>query len=132
MIDANIIFSAFYYPKSRIALMVNYVRNNHILVISEYVINELLDAIEDKNPDDVSKVEELIYSIADEVFTFDCIDKNKYPYIRDIDDIEVLANAIESRVDILITGDTDFDEVKIDKPRIMKPRQFQDEFMEEN
>jgi len=129
MIDSNIIFSAFYYPKSRIAYMINYIRSNYLLIISEYVIKDLLDAIEDKNPKDVPKIQEFIYTIADEIFTFDYTNDNKYPYIRDHDDIGVLANAIEAQVDILITGDTDFDDVKIDKPRIMKPRQFQDEYM---
>jgi predicted nucleic acid-binding protein len=52
-----------------------------------------------------------------------------YPKIRDIDDFPVLVAAIESNVDILITGDKDFDEIKIDRPRIMKPRKFADEYM---
>ena len=58
-------------------------------------------------------------------------DQSKYPHIRDMKDFPVLIAAIESGTDIFITGDADFDEIKIDKPRIMKPRQFQDEFMEE-
>jgi predicted nucleic acid-binding protein len=54
---------------------------------------------------------------------------NMVDYIKDIKDLPVLVAAIEAQVDILITGDTDFDDVKIDKPRIMKPRQFQDEYI---
>jgi predicted nucleic acid-binding protein len=52
-----------------------------------------------------------------------------YPKIRDIDDFPILAAAIESNVDILITGDKDFDEIIIDRPRIMKPRKFADEYI---
>jgi AbrB family looped-hinge helix DNA binding protein len=48
----------------------------------------------------------------------------EYPNIRDIDDLPVLANAIESEVDLLITGDKDFEDVIIEKPRIMKHREY--------
>jgi predicted nucleic acid-binding protein len=40
-----------------------------------------------------------------------------------------LSAAIESNADIFITGDKDFDEINIDKPIIMKPRKFADEYM---
>jgi predicted nucleic acid-binding protein len=40
-----------------------------------------------------------------------------------------LAAAIESNVDILITGDKDFDEIIIDRPKIMKPGKFVDEYI---
>jgi len=53
----------------------------------------------------------------------------KYPNIRDIDDLPVLANAIESKVDVLITGDKDFDDVIIDIPKIMKPREYIEKHM---
>jgi predicted nucleic acid-binding protein len=39
------------------------------------------------------------------------------------------AAAIESNADILITGDKDFDEITIDRPMIMKPRKFADEYI---
>jgi hypothetical protein len=41
----------------------------------------------------------------------------------------VLINAIESDVDLLITGDKDFDDVIIEKPKIIKPRRYIDEYM---
>jgi predicted nucleic acid-binding protein len=40
-----------------------------------------------------------------------------------------LALAIESGADILITGDKDFDDVKIDKPMILSPRKFGEKFL---
>jgi len=58
-------------------------------------------------------------------------DINQHPAIRDEKDIPVLAAAIESKVDIFITGDKDFDDVKIERPRIMKPKQYSDEYMYE-
>jgi predicted nucleic acid-binding protein len=55
------------------------------------------------------------------------VDSNKYSKITK--DVEVLANAIESNIDIFITGDNDFYDIDIDKPRIIKPSQYQNEFM---
>ena len=68
-------------------------------------------------------------NLIDQVIDVKGIDPTKYPTIRDIDDLPVLAAAIILKVDILITGDKDFDDVVVDKPRILKPRQFQDEYM---
>jgi predicted nucleic acid-binding protein len=62
------------------------------------------------------------------------VDYKKYPQVRDKDDIPLLASAIEAEAeaeaDIFITGDKDFDEIKITKPRIMKPRNYIEEYME--
>ena len=54
------------------------------------------------------------------------IDEQQYPKIRDIKDLPVLASAILSDSDILITGDKDFEDVKIDKPLIFTPTKYFD------
>jgi putative PIN family toxin of toxin-antitoxin system len=46
--------------------------------------------------------------------------------IRDLDDRPILRAAIKSNVDILITGDKDFLESGITKPKIMTPSEFLD------
>jgi predicted nucleic acid-binding protein len=56
---------------------------------------------------------------------------SEYPKIRDVNDFPVLIMAIESGVDLLITGDKDFDEITIDRPKILNPRKFMDEYMNE-
>jgi predicted nucleic acid-binding protein len=43
----------------------------------------------------------------------------------------LLVNAIESNVDILVTGDKDFEEIIIKKPEIMKPRNYIEKHMKE-
>ena len=52
------------------------------------------------------------------------IDEKKYPKIRDIKDLPVLVSAILSDADILVTGDKDFEDVKIDKPLIFTPTKY--------
>jgi predicted nucleic acid-binding protein len=45
------------------------------------------------------------------------------------DDIPLLASAIETDADIFITGDKDFDDIKITRPKIMKPKDYIEEYM---
>lgn len=52
------------------------------------------------------------------------IDEKRYPKIRDIKDLSVLVSAILSEADILLTGDKDFEGVKIDKPLIFTPSKY--------
>jgi predicted nucleic acid-binding protein len=54
---------------------------------------------------------------------------SKYPKVRDPKDIPVLAFAIEGQADIFLTGDKDFEDIKLDKPRIMTPKEFEAEFL---
>jgi len=129
MIDANVIFSATLFRESPISMMVEHIIENHTLVLCPYVINEAKESFKNKFPVKYHEIEDYIENIHHVMVDLNYIDESKYPYIRDHDDLEVLANAIESGVDILITGDADFDDIKIDKPRILKPRQFQDEYM---
>jgi predicted nucleic acid-binding protein len=76
-----------------------------------------------------SNLRKFIKRLKYELVDVEIINYKKYPNIRDIDDLPVLANAIESKVDLLITGDKDFDDVMIDKPKILKPRMYLDEYM---
>ena len=51
--------------------------------------------------------------------------------IRDIKDYPVLYTAIIEDVDILVTGDKDFSDIDVEKPKIMSPTQFMENFLEE-
>jgi len=129
MIDANVLYSALYKPNSIVAKIVEHIIDNHTLIISKYTISEAETKFIEEYPYMFLELNLLLKSLPDEVFELKSIDKKKYPPMRDIKDIPVLAAAIESKVDIFITGDKDFDDVKIEHPRILKPRQYSDEFM---
>ena len=44
-------------------------------------------------------------------------------------DYPVLYTAIIEDIDVLITGDKDFSDIEIDKPEIMTPGEFIEEFL---
>ena len=129
MLDSNVLFSAFYLKDSAIANMVKFIKTNHTIVLCNCIITETKENFLEKYPDKYQKLDEYLDSIYDELYDLENIDLKKYPNIRDIDDIEILATAIETNVDILITGDTDFHTVYINKPNILTPKQFRDKYI---
>jgi len=71
--------------------------------------------------------EEFLVKLTYEYFyTPQHIEISKYPSIRDKEDLPILVFSILADVDVLITGDKDFSEVEIDKPKILTPREFMD------
>jgi predicted nucleic acid-binding protein len=74
-------------------------------------------------------MKEFMKKVPYELYVLNKINNKKYPSIRDVDDLPVLANAIESNSDLLVTGDKDFDDIIIEKPKIIKPRKYIDEYV---
>ena len=129
MVDANIIVSAILFPKSIISETVKHIVYNSKIILCQYTIDEIKTVFNRKFPHRINEMEEYLEKLPYKLFTLKEINFRKYPRIRDIDDIPILACAIESKVDILITGDKDFDEIVIKKPIIMKPKKYKDEYM---
>ena len=129
MLDANVLVSAILIRHSKVADVVRHIKDNHKLVLCRYLIDEVIDTYHEKFPDMVDDMISTFAELNYELFELKHIDSKKYPKIRDIKDLPILANAIEAQVDILITGDKDLEAVKIEKPRILKPRDYQNEFM---
>ena len=129
MVDSNVIFSANLIRNSTMANIVSHVIKNHSMVLCQYVIDEVIVAYTKKFPHKFDEIVGYLDDLPFELFVLTDYDERKYPDNRDRKDIPILANAIESGVDIFITGDKDFDDVNIAKPRILKSQQYVKEFM---
>ena len=129
MVDTNIIISAGLFPESNIGKALTHIAKNHKLVLCRYTLDELKNVFKKKFPERISYLNEFVKKLKYEFIDIDIKDYKKYPQIRDIDDMPILAYAIESKVDLLITGDNDFNDIKIKKPKIMKPRKYIDKYM---
>jgi len=132
MVDANIVVSAILFPKSIIANVLKHLIDNFSLVLSKYTICEVEDVFNEKFPHRIIEMRKFLQETPYELFTLNKTINKKYPDIRDIDDLPVLVNAIESKVDLLITGDKDFNDVMIKKPEILTPRKYIDEYINLN
>ena len=96
----------------------------HQLVLSSYVVQELKDVVRRKFASKVGVVDTLLAKMNYEyVYTPDTLDEMLFE-IRDVKDYPVLYTAILEDVDILVTGDSDFGDVDVDKPEILKPAEF--------
>lgn len=126
MVDANIIISTILFPQSIISETVKHIISYDTLVLCQYTIDEINEVFRKKFPHRINEMKIFMEKLPYKLFSLSKIVDRKYPKIRDIDDLPVLANAIEANVDILITGDKDFDDVIIKKPRILKPREYLD------
>jgi predicted nucleic acid-binding protein len=116
-------------PNSIVAKSFQHLTDNYNLVLSEYTIYEIEDVFNEKFPHKIDEMKDFIKNIPYELFIFNEADNKKYPKIRDINDLPVLINAIESNVDLFITGDKDFNDLIIDKPKIITPRKYIEEYI---
>ena len=98
---------------------------NHCVVLCSYSLEELYRVTERKAPNKLKTVEiflqKLPYRLVHTPRT-DLIDTDFN--LRDAADYPILQSAVLADVDVLITGDNDFDEVELDRPEIMNPSEF--------
>ena len=129
MIDTNIIISIAIFNSKTLETMLTEVRNNHQLVLCSYIIDELNEVVERKFPTKQTLVDTFLLKIPYEIeYTPKNIPDIKELEMRDVKDRPVLYSAILGNVDILITGDKDFDDVGIEKPQIMSATEFLDAY----
>ena len=130
MLDTNVLISAILFPGDKINNMMNYIFLRHQLVLSSYVVEELKSVVRRKFPKEEPVIEKLLLMMSYEyVYTPDDMKENLFS-IRDVKDYPVLYTAIIEDIDILITGDRDFEDIIIDKPLIMTPKEFSDKYIQ--
>ena len=129
MLDTNVLISALLFPGTRMDTMMNNIFMEHQLVLSSYVVEELNRVVQRKFPGKETAVRKMLLKMSYEyVYTPEEFDTELF-HIRDMKDYPVLYTAIIEDIDILITGDKDFSDIEIDKPEIMTPGEFIEEFL---
>ena len=124
MFDTNILVSAIVFRSRLINDIIAIVAKKHTLVLCSYVIDELHEVIDEKFSCKKVEIEKFLYELPYEyIYTPDYLPPSLFP-IRDEDDKNVLFSAILADVDILVTGDKDFDDVDIERPEILSPRTY--------
>ena len=124
MLDTNILVSALLFSGETINTMMRKVTSDHKLVLSSYVVDELIDVTKRKFPNKIDTVEMLLSQLSYELVDSPEQTENDLFAIRDLKDYPALFVAIKEDIDIFITGDDDFDDVVIEKPEIMTAAEF--------
>ena len=129
MLDTNVLISILFFPSKKFMQMLQYITQEHQLVLSSFVTDELIAVAEKKFPSKKKVIDKFLTELSYEfVYTPKTFEKGLFE-IRDIDDYPVLYTAIIENIDIFITGDKDFTDVDIEKPRIMTPSDFIDKYV---
>jgi len=124
MLDTNVLVSAIIFPNERMDSLICKAILDHQLVLSSYIIDELIGVTKHKFSQKIKDVDlfltrvpyELVYTPIEQTYDFF--------NIRDIDDYPILYSAITEDVDLFVTGDNDFYDVEIEKPIIITPADF--------
>lgn len=130
MLDTNVLLSALLFPGARINQMMQSIFEEHRLVLSSFVVEELTYVVKRKFPKKLQAVDSFLAAMSFElVYTPQEIEPGLFE-IRDAKDYPVLYTAIREDVDVLITGDKDFSDVDVEHPEILTPAQFLDRYVE--
>lgn len=124
MFDTNVLISMLFFPNKKFELIMSRIFLSHTLVLSSFVIDELVAVAERKFSAYKKDVDMFLSHAAYEmVYTPQTMDSGLFE-IRDANDYPVLYSAITEDVDILVTGDKDFKDVAIEKPEILTPTEL--------
>ena len=130
-IDTNILISSLLHrysiPHRAILKSTNY---PYFGVVSDYCLKELDAVIDNKFP---NRIIELRKTLSEFLPTLNVVTTSSEAYdvellLRDPNDKLVLRAALQINADIMITGDKDLLELNINKPKIITPREFIDNY----
>ena len=131
MLDTNVLLSVLLFPGARMNRMMQAIFEEHRLVLSSFVVEELTYVIKRKFPGKLQTVDRLLSSMSFELaYTPQKLEHGLFE-IRDTKDYPVLYTAILEDVDVLISGDKDFSDVNVDRPEILTPAQFLERYVED-
>ena len=125
LIDTNIALSAFLSPDGRTADVLKFaIRAEHTICLCTWSIDELRVVVQRKFPDKMQALELFLLEFSYELLLTPAALPQDLPPIRDVNDLPILASAIMGDVDLLLTGDKDFDAVDVGRPVILSPARF--------
>ncbi|HIV90884.1 MAG TPA: putative toxin-antitoxin system toxin component, PIN family [Candidatus Eisenbergiella stercoravium] len=129
MYDTNVLLSSILFPNQRFSQMLEYISQNHRLVLSSFVIEELFAVTKRKFPEKQKVIDRFLTDLSYEYVYTPHQMKSGLFEIRDPNDYPVLYIAVIENIDILITGDKDFTSLIIEKPQILTPSDFISKYM---
>jgi len=128
MLDTNVLISAIIFPNERMDSLICKATLDHQLVLSSYIIDELINVTERKFPAKIKDVDLFLTRLPYELVYTPREQNHDFFLIRDIDDYPILYSAIIEDIDLFISGDNDFYDVEIEKPEIITPSDFLEKY----
>ena len=128
-LDTNILLSVIVFKSRKLAAMLDWICQNHTLILSTYVLDECREVVQRKNAALIPALDRFLESLPYEiVYTPQTLPDHGLFTIRDSDDEKVVYSAISASADLLISGDKDLLAVELEKPEILTAAQFCERF----
>lgn len=121
MLDTNILISAIVFDADVLKSLVRLSKDRHKMYVSEYIDHEFRDKILEKWKDKAKKILLLYEALMIPVMSSSLSIKCK---LRDPKDEQVLSDALNSHMDILLTGDKDFYDGDFENIKIMTVKEL--------
>lgn len=122
LVDTNVVISALLFPNSTPARALALVLDEHRLVLTDWIIDELHEVVGRKRPDLLTALDTFLAGIDYELAS----PGDPAVPISDPDDQPILDAGVGGSVDVIVTGDKAFLSVGLDRPRILTARDFLD------
>ena len=109
-LDSNVIFSALYSPKGAPATIFRqFIDGKLTIVISQQVLEEVVQTLKEKLPDTIPYLRRLLINIPPEICEDPAPEEvNRWAGVINADDAGIIAAAVASQPDYLVTGDKHF------------------------
>ena len=130
LVDTNIIIAAMINPFGKPSLVLNSVIAFHEMYVCRQTLTELTNFLSKKRAQKYQHAESIFNRLLKSAIVLDPlqIESALEFQIRDATDRPILRAAVESKVDIILTGDRDFLESGIESPQILTASEFLDLF----
>jgi putative PIN family toxin of toxin-antitoxin system len=125
MVDTNILVSAIIFPNNLMGALFSKIIEEHHLVLSTTILDEFKKVVRQKFIEKLYLVEISLNKIPYDLVFHELESPKKDLFeIRDKSDYPILCSAIDLDVDVFITGDKDFRNVKLERPEILTAAGF--------
>ena len=127
LIDTNVVLSAILSPAGHAADVLKFaIREEHTICLCTFSIDELRAVVKRKFPGKERDLELFLLELSYELLLTPAVLPQDLPPMRDANDLPILASAMMRDIDILLTGDKDFEAIGLERPMILSPAKFMD------